>query len=90
MHYFLIPIGASNVFGVVHVTNLPIVGGHAIQIATRAAAFLLIFAIFVILFKLIPNTKTFWRHIWPGALFIAVFIEIGSMADNNGPETESY
>ena len=74
---FLISTMASYVFSVVQLKDLPIIGAYAIQVATRGIAFVLIFAIFLLLFKLIPNTKTYWRHVWPGALFTAIFFEIG-------------
>ena len=34
------------------------------------------FAVFLLLYKLIPNTRTYWRDIWPGALLAAVLFEI--------------
>mgnify|MGYP001599164108 CR=1 FL=1 len=43
---------------------------------SRLVAFLLILAVFLFLYKIIPNTKTYWRHIWPGALLAAVLFEI--------------
>lgn len=74
---FLLSIGASDIFSVVHLTSLPVIGAYTIQIGTRAIAFVLVFLVFLILFKLIPNTRTYWRHVWPGALFTAILFEIG-------------
>ena len=31
--------------------------------------------IFLLLYKMVPNTKTYWRYIWPGALLAAVLFE---------------
>jgi membrane protein len=39
-------------------------------------AFLLILAVFLLLYKLIPNTRTYWRDIWPGAFLAAFLFEI--------------
>ena len=43
---------------------------------SRLAAFLLILAVFLLIYKLLPNTKTYWRYIWPGALTAAILFEI--------------
>lgn len=74
---FLISLGAGSVFSIIHLSSLPIVGGYLIQIVTRFIAFLLAFIIFLILFKVIPNTKTYWRYVWPGAFITAILFEIG-------------
>jgi membrane protein len=39
------------------------------------AAFLLILVVFLLLYKLIPNTRTYWRDVWPGALLAAILFE---------------
>jgi membrane protein len=38
------------------------------------------FLIILILFKVLPNTRTFWRYIWPGAFITAVLFEVGRAA----------
>jgi membrane protein len=50
--------------------------GTALDVGARLLAFLPSFAIFLILYKFIPNTKTYWRYVWPGALLAAVLFEI--------------
>ena len=70
-------IGTSYVSSVVRPKNWPIIGAYIAQFGSRTIAFLLIFTVFLILFKLIPNTRTYWRDVWPGALFTALFFEIG-------------
>jgi membrane protein len=47
-----------------------------INITGRLLAFLLICLVFLLLYKLIPNTRTYWREVWPGALLGAVLFEI--------------
>lgn len=42
----------------------------------RGAAFVLGLAAFSVLYKLMPNTRTHWRHIWPGAALAAVLFEL--------------
>ena len=29
------------------------------------------------IYKFIPNTKTYWRYVWPGAVLAAVLFEVG-------------
>jgi membrane protein len=74
---FLISLGASYVFSVINLSSLPVVGAYAVTVSTRIVAFLLAFLVFVVLFKVMPNTKTYWRYVWPGALITAALFEIG-------------
>lgn len=74
---FLLSIGTSEVFSVVRLSDWPIIGAYSVRFGTRVISFLLIFTVFLILFKLMPNTKTYWRHVWPGALLTAIFFEVG-------------
>lgn len=74
---FLLSLGSSalisvlgGVFGL-HSANLIM-----LDAGSRLAAFLLILLVFLLLYKLIPNTRTYWRDIWPGALVAAVLFEI--------------
>ena len=46
------------------------------MIASRIAGFLLLLITVALLYKFMPNTKTSWRYIWPGAVLTAVFFEI--------------
>lgn len=74
---FFLSLGASAILTFVPVGSIPIVGSYFVQIFIRVVAFALAFIIFLLLFKIIPNTKTYWRHIWPGAFFTAILFEIG-------------
>ena len=42
----------------------------------QASSFALVFAVFLLLYKYVPNTKTYWQYIWVGALVAAVLFEI--------------
>jgi membrane protein len=72
---FFISLGATSVYSIMRSTDLPVIG-TALDIGARLLAFLPSFAIFLILYKFIPNTKTYWRYVWPGALLAAVLFEI--------------
>ncbi len=58
--------------------NLPVIGfvidnmGHIIL---QGVSFTLMLVIFLMMYKVIPNTKTYWRYIWPGALVAAILFE---------------
>ena len=46
------------------------------QVLLQGLSFVLVFAIFLIIYKFMPNTRTYWRYIWPGALLGAVLFEL--------------
>ena len=50
------------------------------KIFLQATAFALTLTTFLMMYKMLPNTKTYWRYIWPGALLAAVLFEIGKAA----------
>ena len=58
------------------VGSLSFLGNTVVSIGGRVLPFLLSFAIFTLIYKFIPNTKTFWRYVWPGALLAAVLFEL--------------
>ena len=47
-----------------------------VEVGSRLVAFLLLLAVFLLLYKYIPNTTIHWRHIWPGAFLAAMLFEI--------------
>jgi membrane protein len=74
---FLLSLGASAIISILRgVFNLPAADLIIIDMGSRLVAFLLILAVFLLLYKLIPNARTYWRYIWPGALLAAVLFEI--------------
>jgi membrane protein len=74
---FLLSLGASAVVTFMRgVFNMPTANLDTVYITGRVVAFLFMFAIFLLLYKFVPNVKTQWRHIWLGALLAAVFFEL--------------
>ena len=71
---FVLSVGATAVFSILRGMDLPVVGTAA-DYGARFLGFLFSLAIFLLLYKFIPNTKTFWRYIWPGALLAAILFE---------------
>ena len=60
----------SDVPGVGFLIN---VGG---QTLLQGTAFLLTLLTFLMIYKFMPNTKTYWRYVWPGAVVGAALFEI--------------
>ena len=46
------------------------------QILLQGLSFILVLAIFLLIYKFMPNTKTYWKYIWPGAVAGAVLFEL--------------
>ena len=41
----------------------------------QGSSFVLTLAVFLLIYKFMPNTRTYWRYIWPGAVVGAVLFE---------------
>ena len=54
-----------------------ILGGGVVTVVFKLPAFFISLCIFLAIYKLIPNTKTYWRFIWVGAVVAAVLFEGG-------------
>ena len=52
-----------------------------LKVGFRVLGFLLNLGIFLSLYKFIPNVKTRWRHVWPGALIAAILFEVVDVED---------
>ena len=42
----------------------------------QGGSFVLMLCVFLFVYKFVPNTKTYWRYIWPGAVVAAVLFEL--------------
>jgi len=51
-------------------------GGVAGGLALNIFEFAFVFLIFLLVYKTIPCTKTYWLHVWPGALFSSAAFEV--------------
>ncbi len=54
-----------------------LVGGAIVAGVLKVPAFLVSLAIFASIYKVLPNTKTYWRYLWPGALVAGLLFEGG-------------
>ncbi len=74
---FLLSLGASALVTLMRgVFNLPANNLSTVYLSGRVIAFILMFAIFLLLYKFIPNIKTHWRYVWQGALLAAILFEL--------------
>lgn len=79
---FLMSIGITAALQVLGSVDVPLIGHLAflehngINILTRPLPFVFSLTIFLLIYKFTPNTHTYWRYIWPGALLAAVMFEI--------------
>jgi membrane protein len=46
------------------------------QPVLRIFPLLIAFGIFALIYRFIPNCKTYWRYVWPGALVAALMFEL--------------
>ena len=51
-------------------------GGIAGGLAIFLTEFLLVFVVFMLVYKTMPVSKTYWRYVWPGAVFSTVAFEL--------------
>jgi membrane protein len=72
---FIFSMGATSIFSILRSTELPVISS-ASDFGARFLGFFFSLAIFLVLYKFIPNTKTYWRYIWPGAILAAVLFEV--------------
>ena len=54
-----------------------LLGGQTFAVLLRLPALGISFGIFLAIYKYLPNTRTYWRYIWPGAVLAAVLFELG-------------
>ncbi len=57
-------------------TMTDILGGQIVTVVLRLPALIISFSIFMAIYVFLPNTKTYWRFVWIGALLAAVLFEV--------------
>jgi membrane protein len=72
---FLLSLGVTAAFAILARVQFPNIGLF-ISLGSSALTFILTLGLFLLLYKYIPNTRTQWRFIWPGAIVAAVLFEI--------------
>ena len=80
---FLTSLGASTFVSIAEEYALADLPAPAFLVETSGRVFLqvvsfsLMLFTFLMIYKMLPNTRTYWRYVWPGALVAAVLFEIG-------------
>ena len=72
---FLGSLGVTAAFAILARVQFPN-SGLLISLGSSALTFILTLGLFLLLYKYIPNIRTQWRFIWPGAILAAVLFEI--------------
>jgi membrane protein len=75
--FFLLSMGANALFS--YFPNLTSGLQHALS---GVLAFVFIFLVFLIVYKTMPDTKTYWRYVWLGALLSAALFELARFLSN--------
>lgn len=79
---FLMSFGTTATLQFIGTYDIPVIGRvefldhDAINLLTRPLPFLFSLTIFLMIYKFTPNTQTYWRYVWPGALLAAVLFEV--------------
>ncbi|MBE0480757.1 MAG: YihY/virulence factor BrkB family protein [Dehalococcoidia bacterium] len=68
---FILSLGITAFLSILEDIGLP-ARGIVAEIIGRSISLALTFAIFLILYKYVPNTRTCWKYVWPGALAAAI------------------
>lgn len=55
-------------------------GISIVYVGGKIIAYIVAFGIFLLVYKYIPHTRTYWRWTWPGALLMATFFQAGALA----------
>ena len=79
---FAISVGAAALLRMAGLASETEVAGSGLASETlgrlflQAVSFVMTLAIFLVVYKFLPNTKTYWRFIWPGAILGALLFEV--------------
>ena len=83
---FLMSIGATSALHLLGTVSIPFLGEidllhhYGINFLTRLLPLLFTLTVFILIYKFTPNTRTYWRYVWPGALLAAVLFELAKSA----------
>ena len=79
---FVTSVGAAALLRMAGLASETDVAGSGLTTETlgrlflQAVSFFLTLTMFLVVYKFLPNTKTYWRFIWPGAIAGAVLFEL--------------
>ncbi len=79
---FVMSVGASALLRIAGLTEetqtamSSMASGASGRVFLQAVSFVLTLMILLVVYKFLPNTKTHWRYIWPGAVVGAVLLEV--------------
>ncbi len=72
---FIISTAATAFPAFIPVIDLPALE-TLVVITSRLIGFALLFIVITLLYKFMPNIKTAWRYVWPGAVLATILLEV--------------
>ena len=71
---FFLSLGLTSFSAIIPLTELRVME-RFMSLVSPPLGLLVTFTVFSLIYMFMPNIKTPWRHIWPGALFTAILFE---------------
>jgi membrane protein len=78
-YFIIIFFRVFNEYGIVLFSGFPVFGLIIFHILIFALDISLLFVVFLLLYKFIPNLNVRWRDVWFGALMVAILAEIANI-----------
>jgi membrane protein len=71
----LLSMGLTSLLSILTQSDVSLPSG-ALDFTLRLFSFLIMLAVFLTIYRYVPNTRVLWRHVWLGALAAAIAFEI--------------
>ena len=69
-------VRAAGLLGDLHAPQVSFMVNHVGTVVLQTTSFVLVLSAFLLIYKFTPNTTTYWRYIWPGAIAAALLFEV--------------
>ena len=74
----LMSTGSSTLLSILTQSDISLPHG-SLGVVFGLFSFLAVLAVFLLIYRYIPNTRVLWRYVWPGALVAAIAFEIAQI-----------
>ena len=69
-------VRAAGLLGDLDAPQVSFMVNHVGTVVLQTTSFVLVLSAFLLIYKFTPNTTTYWRYIWPGAIAAALLFEV--------------